>query len=811
MPAVWMRVRSELRDRIRATLVMALAVGVAAGAALTALAGARRTDTAVSRLLAYERPAEGSVNPQDPLTSDPALMAKIAQLPQVAASAEGAFVLVGGSTGLTTVAFVDNLGFSRPLWISGRAPRPDNLAEMSINPSAAQHAHLKVGSTLRVQGYRPQDALPALRGGGADIARSGPVVAVKVVGIGRFPRDLSVAPSAPGVLFASNDFGYFTPAYFRTYGVNAAHLGVSLTYRLKRGVADLPSFTRAVDQLAAGRFAVHEGSDDLSAARQARRATRFEALALLLFGILATVVAAAMIAQALVRQVHLDAADRSALSAMGMTRSQLVAISAIRAAAIAVVGAGLAVVVAILLSPRMPIGLARQAEVHRGFAVDVPVFLVGSFIIVVGLSGWAALAAWRGAAAINSASRRAAAGSERPFRIAEWASRSGLRPSATVGVRMALAPGRAPTSVPVRTSLVSAVIAIAAVAATLSFGTNLTRLAERPRLQGWNWDVSVGNPHSDDISGRAIPLLVANTTVAGFSAMAGAEGGIGAGVEGRPVDLFAIDTVKGSVLPPFTSGRAPRGPDEIAFGAKTLRQLHRRVGGRVAVGFFPYSSPARTVLITGEMVLTPSVVNDSVPLGQGGLVTPDFLSGLPPDQAPAVNVFLVRFDPNANRSAALQRLQRDFPGTVLPAVRPPDIENLRRVDHLPTTLALLFALLALLTIGHTLVNGIRHRRRDLAILRTMGFVGGQVSAAVAWQATTLVVVGLVLGLPLGVAAGRWAWALVDKQFGLPVNAVVPTLRLALLVPGAVLAANAVAAVPGAWAARIRPARILRAE
>ena len=61
---------------------------------------------------------------------------------------------------------------------------------------------------------------------------------------------------------------------------------------------------------------------------------------------------------------------------------------------------------------------------------------------------------------------------------------------------MAFEPGRGSSAVPVRTAMVSAVIAVAVVAGALTFGANLTRLAEHPELQGWNWDVAVGNPHA---------------------------------------------------------------------------------------------------------------------------------------------------------------------------------------------------------------------------------------------------------------------------------------------------------------------------
>jgi predicted lysophospholipase L1 biosynthesis ABC-type transport system permease subunit len=68
---------------------------------------------------------------------------------------------------------------------------------------------------------------------------------------------------------------------------------------------------------------------------------------------------------------------------------------------------------------------------------------------------------------------------------------------------------------------------------------------------------------------------------------------------------------------------------------------------------------------------------------------------------------------------------------------------------------------------------VRRRRRDLAVLKTLGFVRGQVSAAVAWQATTVALVALAVGLPLGVALGRWSWSLLIDRIGLGAEPVTP--------------------------------------
>jgi ABC-type lipoprotein release transport system permease subunit len=143
--------------------------------------------------------------------------------------------------------------------------------------------------------------------------------------------------------------------------------------------------------------------------------------------------------------------------------------------------------------------------------------------------------------------------------------------------------------------------------------------------------------------------------------------------------------------------------------------------------------------------------------------------------------------------------------------KPNDVVNFGRVQGLPLALAALLAALAAATLGHLLVTSIRRRGRELAIVKTLGFVPRQVRTAVAWQATTLAVVAMAIGVPLGVAAGRWAWIVFARGLGIVPAPEVPILVLLLMVPGTVIVANLVAVVPGELAARLRPGRALRAE
>jgi ABC-type antimicrobial peptide transport system permease subunit len=126
-------------------------------------------------------------------------------------------------------------------------------------------------------------------------------------------------------------------------------------------------------------------------------------------------------------------------------------------------------------------------------------------------------------------------------------------------------------------------------------------------------------------------------------------------------------------------------------------------------------------------------------------------------------------------------------------------------------LAALLSVLAVITMVHLLVTAIQRRRRELAVLRTLGCVPRQISAAIAWQATAVAGIALALGIPLGLASGRALWSAVAGNLGVVVQPTIPWLWVALLVPAALILANLVAAVPAASAARIAPATILRAE
>ena len=87
----------------------------------------------------------------------------------------------------------------------------------------------------------------------------------------------------------------------------------------------------------------------------------------------------------------------------------------------------------------------------------------------------------------------------------------------------------------------------------------------------------------------------------------------------------------------------------------------------------------------------------------------------------------------------------------------------------------------------------------------------QIAAVTSWQATTVILAGLVAGVPLGIVAGKVAWRLFATNVGVVPVAVVQAVPLILLAAAALAAVNLLAVLPALRAARSRPADLLRAE
>jgi predicted lysophospholipase L1 biosynthesis ABC-type transport system permease subunit len=383
--------------------------------------------------------------------------------------------------------------------------------------------------------------------------------------------------------------------------------------------------------------------------------------------------------------------------------------------------------------------------------------------------------------------------------LTAFLARVGLSAPAVSGIRMGLEPGRGRSALPVRSTIMGAALGVATIAGMVTFASSLHHLFDDPRLYGWNWDVQVGDAFAPDLTATA-RTVNARHDVAAVAVGTQQRLQIGA----LDVDAMGIQPLRGAIAPTVVAGRAPQRPGEILLGARTLRDLHVGVGDTVVVGYGAKQSSMRVV---GRGVLTEFA--GAARLGEGGSLTLAGMRRVVPDAA--ADVVLVRMRPGARVAGVLRQFDRAAGQNVYLPAKPSDLADLERVGGVPSVVAGLLGLMAVATLAHTLMASVSRRRRDLAILKVVGFERRQVSAAVAWQSSTVAVIAVVVGLPVGVAAGRWAWRLFANQLGVPPHPVIPLLPVALLLPGTVLLANLVAAVPARLAARTRPTAVLKAE
>ena len=149
--------------------------------------------------------------------------------------------------------------------------------------------------------------------------------------------------------------------------------------------------------------------------------------------------------------------------------------------------------------------------------------------------------------------------------------------------------------------------------------------------------------------------------------------------------------------------------------------------------------------------------------------------------------------------------------TVLAVQRPAQIVNYRSMGLTPLLLAVALAAGATVALGLTLVASVRRRRRELAILKAIGFTPGQLQASVLWQAGIVAVVGILAGIPLGVALGRWLWTLFADEIGAVPAPAEPVWSLVLASLVALALAVVLSAIPGRIAARTPAMAALSAE
>jgi hypothetical protein len=327
----------------------------------------------------------------------------------------------------------------------------------------------------------------------------------------------------------------------------------------------------------------------------------------------------------------------------------------------------------------------------------------------------------------------------------------------------------------------------------LTFGANLDNVLTERRLHGQTWDVALSAGDDEDKIAEVGQQLEKNE---GVTAVALADQrGITIGDE--ELVGFAFQPIKGTVDVPYLQGRPPTAPNEVAIGPDGLGRIGASIGDTVqALGPKGKSVSLRVV---GSPIVGAEENYDRI-----AVLTPGALARLE-STGGARNFYVNTSGPSA--TAAVLELGVDGQ----PFEFPVSIANLKEARGIPLALAEFLGILALAALAHALLVGLRRRRTDLAVLRVLGIDSRQVAGLVAVQATAVAAVGAIVGVPLGVAAGRALWSEFAGGLNVVVVRDVPLAAVAATVLGLIAIGNLIG-VPRAWfARRLPPSVVLRTE
>jgi hypothetical protein len=834
---------------VLALLAVVLAVGVGVG--LASVEAARRTERAYPDYLRRAGVGDLVINPSIPTdradeviastpgvlgyTSDSLLTATIDDgAPRTQAEVDGSLIQVRASTdGRYTEQ-------DRPVVHDGRMIEHGDEAFLSRETAALLGVHVgdRLPISFWVTGANGVDARHVVESiGRAD---------VRVVGIGVFADEVLVDELYPRyrILVTPEVAGPFdcrprhpkeddprsveelTSAVFpatcalsyRYYSLRVdggaggvAAVSDALSTRFQAETAHLPAALRAADIT----FSVIPSvtADEQGRVRQSLDPA---VTALRLFGVaavLSTIIVALLGAARLARR---DEPDVWIWRQLGMTRSQRSASVAVPLLVAATVGVLLAIPLGWAASSIGPVASARAVEPgdHLALAPGLVLLTVAGAIIAIG-AGLIAVASIVSRGTTKRVVLRSSAASR--------AIGSGVAPSSGLGIRAAVRGAGA------QALLGASIAAVTAVLATVVFSTSLDRFVARPAQYGWPFDVGVmvgfgyGGADREAISASLDRPEVASWSVAGVAGGFAIDGQTVAAVSDRG-DLLTMPF-------PVIDGSLPSGADEIGMGSLTADLLGLHVGDTATVSCLYGEREAR---VSGIVVLPPlgPFQSDRASLGTGVLLPAPFVetivadgeqaAGVPPATfADGLDTFVAinlrdEVDPNAfiesiRSELTLWDTTRLEPFVYRDPVRPPLVADVASMRGVPVLLGAVFAL----TMGAGLVLGIavatRARRRELALLRALGCTARQLRSSVRWHALTIIGIGLLIGLPVGIAVGRTLYRSFAADLGVAPRPFVSPWWTAV-VAAATIAMGLVAAVsPGRTAARTPAATVLRNE
>jgi hypothetical protein len=798
--------RAQLRYRWQPWLVMACLISVVGGVVLASAAAGTRTDSAFPGFVAAHG-FDVEVFSFQPVP-------RLAHLPEVVASTAEAELPNGQPTCVCKpvmnssdfeVAVMSAKGITPYRLVSGRMPDSSNPNEVLASFTLQKDAGLRLGSVIRVPFYTRAQAAAENNATGAPVKPAGPTAALRVVG---FEASEVEFPSGATPSYQL----YGTPALARQI-VPKTFQGFGYLVRLRRGAADMPRLTADV---ASGQTYV--GSLDLQATA-VEASIHPQAVGWWLLAALAALVGLVVVGQAIRRQSISESEAYPTMAALGLGRRELVMLGMARNLLVGVAGAIGAVVIATLLSPFAPLGEVRATFNATGVSFEPLVLCLGALITVIVVFG---LGVWPVVQASRVARPDARARPLRPSMLVNQLAGAGAPPSVIIGVRNALGRRIADnrTAQPVESALLGAVLAVVALCGTAVFGASLSHLLATPKLYGDPFALNISNPGGNGQPDQALlKSLLHDDTVTGVTRGIALPAIV---INNVTVGAIAGDAIKGPLLISTVKGHLPEAPGQVGLGVTTLHQVGGSVGSTVRVTITSPSGQRLTVPFHVVSQVSLPVLGNAVSLGTGAVFT---LSGyedaactnsprqVPCKEAVAHNVsggMLVQFVAGPKGESSAEYYLDHYKSIATPAITPISLINFGEAVNFPLIFGAILAIFGAATLLHLLVVSVSRRRRDVGLLKALGFVNSQVASTVLWQSTALAVIAVIVGVPLGIVVGQAVWTAFADNIGVIPLSVVPGGLIALLAVAVLVGANVIAVLPALAATRTKTADLLRA-
>ena len=570
MTTAWFIGRSQWRRRWIGLIGLGVLAGIVAGVVMASIAGIRRTDSALERLIDEGALPGVAVESFSPAVDLDVVADRLRDAPGVEHA-----VRVVGLVGRDDIdknwwfvgAPMSDDG-STPVMAAGREPATDAPDEVAISRHTAEKFGLAVGSTFMIDFYSVEQIASISQN--SAIEPAGPRPTLEVVGIYLDPRDVERSTTSTAVRGSEA---------FAAAHVNDTALGLVLvTTTGEAGTAELIDAVAAVERRArpvggarqrtAGRGPAATGSrcgagEPYGRRARSRRVRRRRAAR----WSRRPWAGVAPLAESRRRDAaddHGDGGDSPRAADVARRRRRAARRPRTRRR----------VLTSWLLSPLFPIGVLRDIEPDPGLHLDGLVTVLGvvsSIVVLVGLVAAVSVLARRGAA---ERTRRA----EHP--VIKAVERASAPLPALVGIRYAVRPGRAGVALPVRTTLTAAVVGVSGLVATAIFTSSLTRLESTPVRYGVAWDVSMELLSAPD-GQQALDDLVADPRVAdvGVTSIAIAD----VQIDGVRTAVSVLTTIKGDPQMVLGAGRAPQNESEVALGPRLLDEIGKSIGDSVEV------------------------------------------------------------------------------------------------------------------------------------------------------------------------------------------------------------------------------------